>query len=49
MEAVTVAGILVEVVSRFGVPSIVNSDQGRQYEKKAISEMCRVFHIKKFS
>ena len=33
MEVATVARIIVEeVVARFGVPSSLHSDQGRQYE-----------------
>ena len=48
MEAATVARIIVEeVVARFGVPSSIHSDQGRQYESELFSEMCRVLHIKK--
>ena len=48
MEARTVADIIVrEVVSRFGVPSSIHSDQGRQYESRLFSEMCKVLHIKK--
>ena len=48
MEARTVADIIVrEVVSRFGVPSSIHSDQGRQYESQPFSEMCKVLHIKK--
>ena len=48
MEARTVADIIVrEVVSRFGVPSSIHSDQGRQYESQLFSEMCKVLHIKK--
>ena len=48
MEAATVARIIVEeVVSRFGVPSSIHSDQGRQYESELFSEVCRVLQIKK--
>ena len=48
MEAATVARIIVEeVVARFGVPSSIHSDQGRQYESELFSEMFRVLHIKK--
>ena len=48
MEARTVADIIVrEVVSRFGVPYIIHSDQGRQYESQLLLEMCKVLHIKK--
>ena len=47
MEARTVADIIVrEVVSRFGVPSSIHSDQGRQYESQLFSKMCKVLHIK---
>lgn len=48
MEAVTVANLIVEqVVARFGVPSYLHSDQGRQFESKLFSEMCRLLNIKK--
>ena len=47
-EARTVVEIIVkEVVSRFGVSSIIHSDQGRQYESQFFSEMCKVLYIKK--
>ncbi|XP_056006736.1 uncharacterized protein LOC130050548 [Ostrea edulis] len=43
MEAETVATKIVEdVVSRFGVPAVIHSDQGPQYESKLFKEMCRV-------
>lgn len=48
MEAATVARIIVEeVVVRYGTPSIIHSDQGRQYESILFSEICHVLHIKK--
>ena len=48
MEAVTVANIVAkEVVARFGVPSAIHSDQGKQFEGKVFTEMCRVLNIKK--
>ena len=48
MEARTVADIIVrEVVSRFGEPSSIHSDQGRHYESQLFPEMCKVLHIKK--
>lgn len=48
MEAETVAIIIVEqVVTRFGVPNYLHSDQGRQYESQLFSEMCAVLNIKK--
>ena len=48
MEAATVANIVAtEVVARFGVPSAIHSDQGKQFEGKVFTEMCRVLNIKK--
>lgn len=39
MEAQTVAQLLVEeVFARFGVPSMIHSDQGRQYESQLFQE-----------
>ena len=47
-EATTVAEILVrEVVSRFGVPLCLHSDQGRNFESTVFSEMCRLLGVKK--
>lgn len=47
-EAIKVAEILVkEVVSRFGVPLSLHSDQGRNFESAAFSEMCSLLGIKK--
>ena len=48
MEASTVASILVEqVVLRFGIPYFIHSDQGRQFESKLFSEMCKLLQITK--
>ena len=48
MEARTVARIIVEkVITRFGVPSYIHSDQGKQYEGSLFHEMCRLLGIKK--
>ena len=48
MEASTVATIPIEqVVSRFGVPYIIHSDQGRQFESKVFAEMCKLLQITK--
>ena len=48
MEAKTVATILLEqVVTRFGVPQVIHSDQGRQFESALFSEMCTLLQIKK--
>ena len=46
MKARTEADIIIrEEVSRFKVPSIIHSDQGRQYDFQLFSEMCKVLHI----
>ena len=48
MEASTVAHILVEqVVSRFGIPYTIHSDQGRQFESRLFKEMCKLLQITK--
>ena len=48
MEAQTVAEIFVtEFVSRMGVPMIVHSDQGRNFESRLFRQMCNLFGIKK--
>lgn len=40
MEAATVARIIVEeVVVRYGTPSIIHSDHGRQYESKLLRDV----------
>ena len=47
-EATTVAEILVrKVISRFGVPLSLHSDQGRNFESTVFSEMCRLLGVKK--
>jgi hypothetical protein len=47
-EATTVADVLVkEVVSRFGVPLVLHSDQGRNFESTVFAEMCRLLGIEK--
>ncbi|XP_062621185.1 uncharacterized protein LOC134282810 [Saccostrea cucullata] len=48
MEAKTVAKLIVEeVIARFGVPSVIHSDQGRQYESVLFEEMCQVLKLRK--
>lgn len=48
MEAETIGRTIVEeVLVRFGIPFIIHSDQGRQYESKLFLEMCRLLGIKK--
>ena len=47
-EACTIAELLVkEVVCRFGVPLLVHSDQGRNFESALFAEMCRLLGISK--
>ena len=42
-EAVTVAEVLIpEFISRFEVPLILHSDQGRNFESAVSSEMCKL-------
>ena len=48
METSTVKPILIEqVVSIFGIPYSRHSDQGRQFESKSFSEMCKLLQITK--
>ena len=47
-EATTVAELLVrEFICRFGVPLLIHSDQGRNFESELFAEMCRLLDIKK--
>ena len=46
--AVTVAIALIEeVICRFGTPTYIHSDQGRQFEGAVCQEMCKLLSIKK--
>ena len=48
MEAKTVAETLVEgYISRMGVPMIIHSDQGRNFESRLFRQMCDLLGIKK--
>ena len=48
MEATTVAEILVtQFISRLGVPMIIHSDQGRNFESKLFKQMCKLLGMKK--
>ena len=47
-EATTVAEILVrEIISRFGAPFSLHSDQGRNFESTVFSQMCQLLGVKK--
>ena len=48
MEARIVAEFVIqEVVTRFGVTYNIHSEQGRQFEGKVFTEMCKLLHVKK--
>ena len=47
-EACTVADLFVkEVVCRFGVPLLIHSDQGRNFESAVFTEMCQMLGMHK--
>lgn len=47
-RASTVAGVLVkEWFYRFGVPSRIHSDQGRNFESASISQLCTLYGVQK--
>jgi hypothetical protein len=46
--ALTTAGILwEEVISRHGVPLVLHSDQGRNFESKVVKELCKLTGMEK--
>lgn len=46
METTTIAKILVEeVITRFGIPRTIHSDQGSQFESKLFQEVCQLLNI----
>ena len=47
-QAVTVAKLLVnEIFARFGMPTTLHSDQGRNFESSVIKEVCKLLRINK--
>ena len=47
-EAVSIARVFVtEVISRFGVPLIIHTDQGANFESHMFSELFQLLNIKK--
>ena len=47
-EAETVVKVLVDqLVSRFGAPAQLHSDQGRNFESQVFTEMCKLLGIEK--
>ena len=48
MEASTIVQILMnEFITRYGVPEILHTDQGRNFESSLIKELCRTLGINK--
>ena len=47
-EATTVARVFLdEVVSRYGVPYVLHTDQGANFESNLFKELCQMLNIKK--
>lgn len=47
-EAITVANALIEsVITKFGVPRELHSDQGSNFESNVFKEMCKLLGIQK--
>ena len=46
-KATTTADALVEYFSRHGIPAILHSDQGRNFESDLIQHLCRMWNINK--
>lgn len=46
MEAQTITEVLVEqFLTKLGVPEVIHSDQGRQYESRMFKDMCELLGI----
>ena len=47
-EAVTIARVFMnEFISRFGVPYVIHTDQGANFESNLFKELCKMLNIKK--
>ena len=46
-EAVTVAKALEDVFTRHGMPSVLLTDQGKNFESKVVASLCEMFGIEK--
>ena len=46
-EAVTVARALEDIFARHGMPSVLLTDQGSNFESKVITSVCEMFGIEK--
>ena len=47
VDAITVAGVIMEVVAHTGIPLELLSDQGSAFIGNVISELCRLLNIEK--
>ena len=39
--------LISDIISRYGAPYIIHSDQGTNFESKLIAELCKLYEIKK--
>ena len=44
-EAVTIARALEDIFARHGMPSVLLTDQGSNFESKVMTSLCEVFDI----
>ena len=46
-KAETITEILVDIISRLGIPEFLHSDQGRNFESRLLKETCKSLGIRK--